>query len=290
MLEKYQKLNQYIKQISKAHVSVYAGNASFFLIIAAFPALMMLLTLLQYTPLTADDVISALNGLIPSALLPMVEYMFYDLKSASAGTVISITAISAIWLASKGVMGVLNGLNAVYGAEETRYYPLRRLISMIYMVALLVALLLTLILHVFGQRLQALLLARVPFLGRLFAMALQFRYVFLIGMLTLVFTSCFLVLPNHKVKLRSAFPGALLSAVGWVLFSSVFSFYINHFSNYSAFYGSLTTLVVFMLWLYICMNILFYGGMFNAYLDKRRTRRRRGRPPEPPASRESGST
>jgi membrane protein len=108
-------------------------------------------------------------------------------------------------------------------------------------------------------------------------MALHFRVLVLIGLLSLVFTSCFLALPNRKSKLRSAIPGALLSAVAWVVFSSVFSFYINNFAHYSHFYGSLTTLVVSMLWLFFCMNILFYGGMVNAWLEQRRQGRRTAR-------------
>jgi membrane protein len=281
MVETYRRLKTLSKRIFDIHVSVYAGNASFFLMIAAFPALMMLMTLLQYTPLTEADVISALSSVVPSSFQPLLEYFLNDLYASSAGTVISISAVSAIWLASKGVMGVLSGLNAVYGVEETRSYVRRRLISMIYMVALLVALLLTLVLHVFGRKLQALLAQRFAFLAKIFSIALHFRVLVLIGLLSLLFTSCFLALPNRKSRLRSAIPGALLSAVAWVVFSSAFSFYINNFAHYSHFYGSLTTLVVSMLWLFFCMNILFYGGMVNARLEQRRQRRktvRRQRP------------
>lgn len=268
MREKIQQVRPVFRQISDLHISVYAGNATFYLIISLFPAIMLLLALLQYTPVTAADLIDAISGAIPSPLEPLVDYLLSDLYSAgSAITIISVTAVSGVWLASRSVMGVLYGLNAVYQVKETRNFFHLRLIAVVYMVALMIALVLTLVLHVFGQRLQALLTAQIPFLGEVFSAALSLRVLVLIGLLTLVFTSCFMALPNRKSRLRSAVPGALLAAVGWVVFSSIFSFYLNYFSNYSLFFGSLTTFVVALLWLFFCMNILFYGALCNVWLE-----------------------
>jgi len=66
------------------------------------------------------------------------------------------------------------------------------------------------------------------------------------------------------------FPGAIISAAGWVGFSALYSFYITHFANYSYLYGSLTAIVLLMLWLYFCMNILFFGAEVNVLITSRR--------------------
>lgn len=267
MWDRYQQIRPVIKRITDVHVSVYAGNASFFLIISIFPGLMAFMTLLQYTGLEATNLVSLLENILPDSFLPLAESVINELYASSGGRVISLSVITMIWLASKGVMGLLNGLNAVYGVNETRGYIIKRLISMVYMVALLLTLLLTLLIHVFGQRVQAFLEGKLPILATVFSFAIYFRWIFLIAVLTFFFTSLFMALPNHRIKIRAALPGAAAAAVAWLIFSSAFSFYINNFSNYSYFYGSLTTLIVGMLWLYFCMNILFYGGMLNVVLD-----------------------
>ena len=68
--------------------------------------------------------------------------------------------------------------------------------------------------------------------------------------------------------MKSQAPGALMIAVGWSVFSFFFSLYFEIFPNISNMYGSLTALIMVMLWLYICMNLLLYGAEINAYFEK----------------------
>ena len=76
------------------------------------------------------------------------------------------------------------------------------------------------------------------------------------------------MLPNRKATLKSQVPGAILIAAGWSLFSYFFSIYFDTFPGFSNMYGSLTALIMVMLWLYICMNLLLYGAEINAYFEK----------------------
>ena len=87
--------------------------------------------------------------------------------------------------------------------------------------------------------------------------------------LMIVFTLFYLVLPNRRRRLTRALPGALGAAIAWNVFSSALSFYVNHFPRASSLYGSLTLLLFSLLWLYICISIIFYGALFNRLLERR---------------------
>ena len=73
-------------------------------------------------------------------------------------------------------------------------------------------------------------------------------------------------LPNHIVQLKVQLMGAAFSAVGWMIVSWIFSVYLDIFKGFSSMYGSLTTIVLIMLWLYFCMYILLLGGEVNVIL------------------------
>ena len=80
-----------------------------------------------------------------------------------------------------------------------------------------------------------------------------------------VFTMMYKFLPNEKVRFIHALPGAALTVVGWLAFSKVYSLYITHFSHIAGIYDSLYSLALGMLWLYLCISVIFYGGALNHY-------------------------
>ena len=78
----------------------------------------------------------------------------------------------------------------------------------------------------------------------------------------------FTALPNRKTKLRDSLPGAFLGSLGWLIFSHLFSLYVEHFPSFARVYGSVYAVALSMLWLYFCMSILFYGGLLNRILEE----------------------
>ena len=82
----------------------------------------------------------------------------------------------------------------------------------------------------------------------------------------LFFLLLYMFIPDRKPNVKEEIPGAMFTSVLWILFSYLFSIYIDYFTNFSSIYGSLTYIVLFMLWLYVCMNILFFGALINRFL------------------------
>ena len=254
------------RHIGAYQVPIYAGNAAFFIVLAVFPALMLIFSLLQFTPYTVADFAALLEDVLPGALSPLVTYLTDEVHAFNAGAVIPITAVAMLWSASRGILGVLNGVNAIYGASETRSYLAKRIIALVYMVLFIIGIVLTLVLYVFGKKIQAMIIARIPALAQATIFVMQFKYAVILVYLTLLFTLVFKVFPNTHTKFLQCLPGAVLASLGWLGFSALFTVYIDHFSNYSVIYGSLTTIIVTMVWLYFCLCILFYGGVVNQFL------------------------
>lgn len=266
----YWRLRRIVRECSRYRVSLYAANASFYIILAVFPTLMLLVGLLPFVGYSQTDLLLAMEGLVPQVLYPLLERVVMDMSANSSGVLLSATAFVAIWSSSRGINCIQLGLNSIYGLQESRSYLVRRLTGMLYMLFLLPALVLTLAAHGFGQEIAAFCMRQsIPIL-RWIARILQFRGLILLALLTLLFTAIFCTFPNKKQHIRSAFPGAALSALGWLVFTRFFSYYARMSSSYSALYGSLATIAMGMFWLYICLSILFYGSVLNLRLERKK--------------------
>lgn len=260
------KLSRGAGYLFSLNIPVYASHASFFVVLAVFPSLVLLLGLLRYTGLEVENLTELLHGVLPTALMPAAQRLILNTYNSTSGTVISISAITALWSASRGVHGLVTGLNSIYGVSEDRSYVYTRLVSVLYTFLFLVVLLLTLVLHVFGTTLiQYLPIGESPLLSFLEGIV-DLRFFVLLFVQTVLFTGMFMVLPNKRNKLSDSFPGAVLASIGWLVFSDLFSIYVENFTQYANIYGSVYAVALSMLWLYCCMSIVFYGGALNHWL------------------------
>ena len=262
------KTVRFVRRVAELRVPLYAANACFFLVLAFFPALILVLAALQYTPLEVEQLGDLLSGVLPRAFLESAEELILLTYDSLSGTALSVTAVTALWSASRGVFGIITGLNAIYDVTEDRGYFVTRCISVVYMFLFLVVLVLTLTLHVFGTALLSFLYRLpIPFLDTL-SRVVDLRFFLLLGIQTCFFTAMFTVLPNRRNRFRDSLPGALLASCGWLIFSDIYSVYVERFARLSSIYGPVYAIALAMLWLYFCMAIVFYGGALNRYLTE----------------------
>ena len=244
------QLEQLLARVAAMQIPIYAGNASFFLLLSVFPIVSLLLSLLPYTPLTIEHLLGLCAQLAPEWLLRLLEYFIRTLYGSSSA-------------ASKGMLSLLYGLDAVLEVRETRRYLHRRLLCVLYTVGMLLALLLTLGLYVGGQALLAFLLARGFSFAAVLEPILRNLHLYSFVLLTALFTGVFLALPDKRQRFVHVLPGAAGAACAWVIYSEIYSWYVNHIAKASALYGSLSVLLLMLLWLYACISILFYGALLN---------------------------
>ena len=255
-----------ISRVHAMQIPVYAGNASFFLLLSLFPILSLFLSLLPYTPLTVQTLLVFCEELVPAWMQAPLAYLIRTIYASSSAAIVSLSAVLTLWSASKGMLSLLYGLNAVAEVRETRSYVRRRLLCMLYTVGMLLALFLTLGLYAGGQALLAALIARGFSPAGVLEPVLRHLHLYSLVLLTALFSTVFLALPNRRQRFFHVLPGAAAAAGAWVLFSEGYSFYVNHIAKASALYGSLSVLLLMLLWLYACISILFYGALFNCML------------------------
>ena len=257
------------RSVGELRIPLYAANASYFIVLAVFPALLLLLGLLRYTPLEVERLGEMLAGVLPEALLESAEELILITYDNTSGIALGLSAVTTLWSASRGIYGLLTGLNAVYGVGEDRGYFYTRFISVLYTFAFLLVLLLTLALHVFGTGLLVFLnRASHPFLRFLLNMV-DLRFFLLLFVQTAIFTAMFMALPNGQNSFGDSLPGALLASSGWLVFSDLYSIYVERFAHLSNVYGSVYAVALSMLWLYCCIAIVFCGGALNRCLMAR---------------------
>lgn len=254
------------KRIADLQIGLHAASAGFFLALSAFPGLLLLLGLLRYTTLDVSTMIGAIEGFLPEALLPYAEDLIRSIYTGSSGVLVSLSALAALWSASRGVQALLTGLNAVYGTENSRSRLATRFLCVGYTFAFLLVLALTLALHVFGRQIIAAFSTSPIFFLRFLADAVDLRFFLLLTIQTALFTAIYTVFPNRPCRPAESVPGAVLASLGWLIFSHLFSLYIDYFGDHTHLYGQVYTMVLSMLWLYFCLCIVFFGGAVNRFL------------------------
>ncbi len=255
-----------IRRVQDMDIPIHAANAGYFMVLSVFPALVLILSLLRYTTLDAQDLLHLLEGFLPKALMGAAEELIVSTYAHTSTAVVSVSALGVLWSSSRGVYGLLKGLNTIYGTQEDRGYWYTRLVSAFYTFLFAVVLLLTLILSVFGEGLIQMLPQADGAVATFLTDVVDLRFFLLLVLQTGLFTALFTVLPNRKNRVSESFPGAVLASLGWLCFSKLFSVYVECFAGYTNVYGSVYAVALSMLWLYCCLSIVFYGGALNVLL------------------------
>lgn len=251
-------------QIKMDNVSSYAASCAFFIFLSLIPCIILLCSILPFTPLKEEDLLAILTNNFPETMGSLLTSLVAEVYDKSIG-VLSIAAVTTLWSAGKGVNALITGLNAIEHIENKRNTIVMRLFSSLYTLIFLTSIILFLVLMVYGNLAMEVLIDDYPRLALLFGIFVRFRSLITILIMTIVFMILYAELPNTRMKIRLQFIGALFTALGWTLFSFVFSLYVENFNGFTM-YGSFTTIIILMFWLYTCMYIVFIGANLNKYL------------------------
>ena len=265
------KLCRAAVSVQQRNIPLHAAYAAYFIILSIFPALLLLLSILRYTDIQIENLAELIGDFLPAALTDTVDELVFSTYFNSSATVVGLSAVTALWSASRGIYGLLRGLNSIYGVSEDRGYLYTRGISVVYTFVFFLILLLTLVLHVFGNIIIGMLTMVDNEVLIFFIDLIDLRFFPLLILQSLVFTLMFMALPNKRNGFGESLPGGVLSSIGWMVFSDIYSIYVEHFSSYANIYGSVYAIALSMLWLYCCISILFYGGALNRYLKEQKS-------------------
>lgn len=257
-------------KIKDSSLSAYSGQSAYMLMLSFFPFIMFLMALLKYTPLSQDLLSSSVDVIIPGSFHQLISDLIEEIFQNQSHTLVPITVIVALWLGSKSFLSLIRGFNAVYEIEETRNYFIVRFFSILYTIVFAVLIVALLAVLVFGNTLYLNLKNFFPIPESTFLSIISLRAIISFVLMLFFFTLLYKNIPNRKLRFMDQFPGALLATTGWLGFSYLYSYYVDHISNYTSFYGTMTVIALLMIWLYACMYILFLGGLLNYLLQENR--------------------
>lgn len=264
MRKVYLEIREFVRNMRKENLSTFASGAAFFIFLSLVPILIIICTIIPYTPLTEESLLVFILDVFPDKVDTIVIEIVDDVYERSAG-VLSVAVLVTLWSAGKGVLAVVRGLNAVNEVEEYRNYFVVRIVSSFYTLIMLIIILLSMIILVFGNILVKMLEVRLPGLETLFSFLMNFRFLFIWLILTFIFSAFYAYLPNKKLKLKSQLPGASFAAVLWSIFSWCFALYMDYGNSFNI-YGSLSIIVITMMWMYFCIYIMFIGAYINKHM------------------------
>jgi len=263
-------LDHFIYNLLNDYIFGYAAQMAYYLVLSIFPFLIVLLNLLSLSPVITGDMPLEFLELLPVEVTNIIESFVKDIAVNSSQGLLSIAAIAGLWTASGGMMVTMRTINAAYGFKEKRSYLKRKLLSLLFTVALLILIVMVFITLVVGELLGKWIFTII---GNeiLFLNLWQYlRFIIPILYMIIIFALMYKYTPStnreNKIKFKSTLFGSIFSTLGWIIASILFSYYVNNFGNYAVTYGSLGGVIVFLIWLYIISMIIILGGEINATL------------------------
>ena len=254
---------EFIKQINENHIGAYASSAAFFMFLSLIPILLLLCSIIPYTPITKANLMNALVNIMPDSVDPIAINIVTEVYGKSTALV-SITAIATVWTGARGIWALNRGLNVINEVDHRGYFALK-FRSCLYTVILLFSIILAMAIMVFGDVADAFIRSTIPTSKYLMDFFSNLKFLIVLFLLFIFFMFLFTWLPNERQKWYTQIPGAAFSSLVWAGFSWGFSIYTEKFINFTM-YGSLARVIILMLWLYICMYIVLLGAMINRFL------------------------
>lgn len=265
-MKRLERLSHFTEYVGKNHIGAYAAQSAYFLMLSLIPFILLLLGIIQYTPVTKADVMTAMVLVFPEQSMQNFIVGIVNEVYNQSRTIIPITAITALWSAGKGILAINTGLNCVYNTKETRNYFFLRIRASFYIIMFLLAIVTGLVLSVFGNYISLFLCKHFPILEDTIMLILESRTIITFFGWFIFALVVYRFLPNRKGSIWKHMPGAAFTAVIFLLISFGFSTYLTLFHSFQGLYGSMTAIILVMLWLYFCMYAVLLGALLNSLL------------------------
>jgi membrane protein len=267
-------IRQIAADITRKHLMLASAGLAYYFLMSLVPVLIVLTAVVPYLPFKngMEGVSAFMANVLPRPALPAIEKILATVSLHRTG-LLSFGLITAVWLASKAVKGIIMGLDTVYGAQEPRQIWTNRILAFVLTLAVGLLLVIGALLMLVGPSLGS-LLARVAPIEPLWLKL--WPYVQWLVSAVIIFSSVelmYVFAPNVPVADRRTVPGAVFAAVSWIALSWGFGFYLQHYgAKLDKFYGVVALPIAFMIWMYWSSGAILLGAEINCCLDFSRSR------------------
>ncbi len=263
----------FFKGLSKGYLSQRAAALSFTFFLALFPLIISFFTLIPYVPIAnfQGTLINTLSEFIPKATWDVIGPIITDIISRQRGSLLSISFVSALYLASNGIMAISTAFNNSYHGIETRKPVKQRLMSL-FLLTIISMLLVTAIGLIIGGKILTGYLVQQELLQRGFALnSLIFgKWVIVMALVFLAISFIYFLAPANKKYYKFISAGSTLATLMVLLLMVGFDAYVSNFTHYNVLYGSIGTLIAMLIFLYFMSIVLLIGFELNVSIYQAR--------------------
>jgi len=256
-------LTNLMTKTRKDDVFALASQLAYYLVLSFFPFMLFLMTLVGFSKLSSNEILEGLSVMLPKSVLELTQSTIREVFDNQHTGLLGISILLMIWTSSSAFKAVIKSVNKAYNFKEDRSFIKLSIISILGILALASIIILALGMLVFGNVIGDYLKNTQSLYKIIIIIWNIFRYSFIFIVMIFIFVIIYIFAPAKKLTWKEVIPGAIFSTLGWVLVSFGFSFYIDNFSNYSRFYGSLGAVFILMTWLFIISIIFILGVEIN---------------------------
>lgn len=254
----------YIRKTDKHDTFGLTAEMSFYLLTAMFPFCILLFVIATQISDNMKNLLLNVITYLPRDMENMLTSMLLNFKQSLP--IIITAAVFGIWYLTSVITTITKALNRFYEVKETRGYFRMKGMCMLYALFIVIIIIMSFALIIFGEKTQ-LFLEYTNYLPFISQEAVWPYVCYFVTILTIFFTILIMFknLPNKKLSAKAVAAGAALTTLAWCIASYGFAFYVNSFGTYHVIYGSLTSIIVLITWVYITAFVILFGGSINAF-------------------------
>lgn len=258
----FNRIRAFIKAVNDRGLATYAASCAFYSFLSLFPMAVLAASLIPCVGVSEAALVYLLGRIAPASVMELIRAILANVYE-NVFPALPLSLLVLLWSSAQAFSELLKGMAAMAGHGRATGYLRRRLRAILLTLAMLLTLLLSLVVLVFGGRVALMAGLLYPRLAHLLNLVLWLRYGVMLVLFWLLFVLLYRSIPGQRLSFREVRLGAALAAAAWMLFSFLFSLYAGQLLDLTL-YGSMAALALTMLWLFYCQYILLVGAALCA--------------------------
>lgn len=265
----YALIRQSVQAYARDDMALHASALAYRLLLSLFPFIVFLLALLSFfqLPTFFGWLRQQATPFLPPSALAQVDAVILELQVPQAG-LLSVGALTALWLASGAMRSLMKALNVAFSAKESRPVWQRYPLSVVYTVGIALMLMAAAALMTLGPRAIHWLARQIGLESYFVTLWAWLRWPAALLLASLAVAVAYHLVPNVRRRFRLVSAGSLLSVLGWSGGSLAFSYYVQNFASYDVMFGSIGAVVVLLVYIHLSISVLLFGAEVNAVIDR----------------------
>ena len=240
-----------------------AAAMTYYLLFAMFPFFIFVTSLLGLLHLPTLTLDGQITRFLPEDVVAFLNLAIEHITKSSNNALLTFGLVFSVWFPLRAVSNLMEAINDIYGEEKSGSHSIRTAILTALTIVLIPAMLLLLLL---GERVLGFVGEYIPISAEFITGWSRMRFVPMAAALLFMLSAVYFFSPSKIQKVRYILPGAVLSMGVWMLFSLIFSYYVDHMGRYSIIYGSIGVIIALLVWMDWSMIAMLMGAVFNVAL------------------------